>query len=130
MYSSRPGSASSKNKATFCDERTLKTWPATSNKNKSSILQEIEYHSSSSYGNQSNASITTEQLRQQMNHIIPDAALAKDDDRNWSAEDIAPGNDNKIMIPQHGNGPNDVSALRYAISLQLKSFYRRCSTRR
>ena len=61
-----------------------------------------------------------------MNHIIPDAALAKDDDRNWSSEDIASGNDNKTIMSQHGIGLNDVSALRYAISLQLIS----CSTKR
>lgn len=105
---------------------TLRTWPATCNKSMSSILQDTECRSGSSNGNQSNAGITTEKLREQMNHIIPDAALANDDDRNWSLEDIASGNDNKTIISQHGIGLKDVSALRYAISLQLIS----CPTRR
>jgi len=102
-------------KPTISDEVTLKISPATSNKNMSSVLQEIEYHSSSSNGNQSKASMTTEQLRQQMNHIIPDAMLVKDGDQNWSPEDIVSENDNKIL--QHGNDSNDVSSLRYATSV-------------
>ena len=95
-------------KPTISDDVTFKTWPATSNKNMSSVLQEIEYHSSSSNGNQSYANITTDQLRQRMDHIIPDVALVTDDDRNWSSTDIASENDNKIL--QHGNDPNEVSA--------------------
>ena len=73
----------------------------------SSVLQEIEYHSSSSNGNHSNASIRTDPLRQHRDHIIPDAALVNDDDRNWSPKEIASENDYKVL--QHGNDPNDVS---------------------
>ena len=74
----------------------------------SSVLQEIEYHSSSSNGNHNNASTTTDQLRQRIDHIIPDATLVKGDDWNWSPEENASQNDNKIL--QRGNDPNDVSA--------------------
>ena len=81
----------------------------------SSVLQEIEYHSRSSNGNQIKVNITTDQLRQQMDHIIPDAALVKIDDRNWSSEEIASENDTKLL--QHGIYRNDVSAQRYAISV-------------
>ena len=77
------------------------------------ILQEMEYHNNALNGSQSNASISTDELRQQTVHI-PDASLVEDDDQNWSSEDIAPENDNKIL--QHGNGRNDVSAQRYAVS--------------
>jgi len=49
-----------------------------------------------------------------MDHIIPNAVLVKDDDRNWSPEEIASENDTKIL--QHGIDRNDVSAQRYAIA--------------
>ena len=78
-----------------------------------SVLQEIEYHSGSSNGKQGNAGITTDQLLQQMDYIIPDTTLVENNDRNWSSMEIASENDFKIL--QHGNDPNDVSALRYAI---------------
>lgn len=76
----------------------------------SSILQQKEYLSSTLNGNQSTASITTDELRQQKDHIIPDVAFVEGDAQNWSSEDIASGNDNKIL--QHGNDRNEVSAQR------------------
>jgi len=100
-------------KPTISDEVTLKISPDTGNKNMSSVFQEIEHRSSSSNGNQSKSNITTGQLRQQMDHIIADAAFVKYDDRNWPSGEIASGNDSKIL--QHGIDRNDVSGQRYAI---------------
>ena len=106
MYTRSPESAVRLKPIILSQTRWLsKNWWPTSHENLSSVLQG---HSSSSNGNKSNASKATEQLRQQKEHVIPDVALVKDNDRNWSPEEIASENEYKIL--QHGNDSIDVSA--------------------
>ena len=79
----------------------LENWPATSNKYMSSVLQDIEYHSSVSNGNQS-------------------TTRAKRDESGQGMDLILKPTDNQTL--QHEDHPKNVSGQRFITSMSYKRF--------